>query len=593
MKTLKSLIHSFFFDVVGSDNKVLFFFWSLAVVVVISFGIFLGSQPVSILGVAESREYQVNFGNAVEIKRVHVLPNQIVKKGDLLIELSQADLDLQLRVLRSRYDRLQAEFKLRKELSLLTNDGTRLPAGSDPLQVDLVDTKREIELIERRLRNLFVFAEVEGSVGTVLFKDGEKAPAFATLLTLVPLNPTYVNGYINENLRSMVEVGQTVDVFSTAGTKVQGKVVSVGARIVPIPQRLLRIQTLPAWGREVVVKIPDENHFLLGEKVTVRKAWGITLFSTAQAEADTGTEVLRKSIQDIHFPTTIKEQFDPEISGITYLPEVRQFALISDDYPNDRPLILLMNANGEVAQQMLPIQNLDEMADIESISQQGTDLYLMSSLSANKKDKLKRNRQIFVQVHRSGLNFTAEKQIDLRSALLDAARKSADVTLKKVALLAQGTHINDLEVEGHAVKGDELFILLKRPRFAVDQGTILRVKNLEHVLDTGKINPSDLSVGLEFTMESHIDMGAHSHSDMVFVNDTIFISTSCRDKQCSAVWRINPGETKAHLVEEFNHKGLEGLGFYPATGEIYGVFDHKKNGSKYIAISIPDSSRVE
>ncbi|XGC80323.1 HlyD family secretion protein [Bdellovibrio bacteriovorus] len=592
MKTLKSLIHSFFFDVVGTDNKFLFFFWSTAVVAVLSLGLYLGSEPVSILGVAESREYQVNFSNPVEIKRVHVQPNQVVKKGDLLIELSQADLDMQLRVLKSRMDRLLAEYKLRQEISLLTKDVTRLPAGSDPLQVDIIDTKREIEVIERRMRNLFVFAEVEGSVGTVNFKDGEKAPSFATLLTLVPLNPSYVNGYVNENLQSTVEVGQIVNVFSSSGQTVQGKVVSVGARIVPIPERLLRIQTLPAWGREVVVKIPDENKFLLGEKVTVRKSWGISLFSTAQAEADSGVEIQHKSVQEISFPPSVREQFIPEISGIAYLPEIHQFALVSDDYPGDVPHLLLMNSHGEVTEQMLPILNLDKMEDIESISQQGSDIYLLSSLSGTKKNKLKKTRQLFVKVQRSGLTFTAERKIDLRSALLEASKSSKDVLLNKLFAAAQGTQESDLEVEGHAVKGNELFLLLKRPQFSSHEGIILKIKNLDELLETGRIANGDLSVAVQFTAKAGSDhMGAY-HSDMIFADDTIFIASSCREEKCSAIWRLKPGEKKAELVEEFKTKGLEGLTIYPPTGELYGVFDQKK-GSKFISLAMPDSLRVE
>lgn len=592
MKTLRSLIHSFFFDVVGTDNKFLFFFWSTAVVAVLSLGLYLGSEPVSILGVAESREYQVNFSNPVEIKRVHVQPNQVVKKGDLLIELSQADLDMQLRVLKSRMDRLLAEYKLRQEISLLTKDVTRLPAGSDPLQVDILDTKREIEVIERRMRNLFVFAEVEGSVGTVNFKDGEKAPSFATLLTLVPLNPSYVNGYVNENLQSSVEVGQTVDVYSTSGQTVQGKVTSVGARIVPIPERLLRIQTLPAWGREVVVKIPDENKFLLGEKVTVRKSWGISLFSTAQAVADTGVEIQHKSVQEISFPPGVREQFIPEVSGVAYLPEIHQFALVSDDYPGDVPHLMLMNSRGEVTEQMQPIGNLDKMEDIESISQQGSDIYLLSSLSATKKNKLKKTRQLFVKVQRSGLTFTAERKIDLRTALLEASKKSKDVLLNKIYAMAQGTQESDLEVEGHAVKGDELYLLLKRPQFSNHEGVILKIKNLEDLLETGRISDGDLSVAVQFTATAGSSHMAAYHSDMIFADDTIFISSSCREEKCSAIWRLKPGATKAELVEEFKTKGLEGLTIYPPTGELYGVFDQKK-GSKFISLAMPDSLRVE
>ena len=91
MKKLSAVFRSLLHDVIGPDNKVLLFAWILAVTVILSLGFFLSSESVVVLGVAESREYQVNFDSAVEIKQVHVQPGQIVQKGDLLVELKQSE----------------------------------------------------------------------------------------------------------------------------------------------------------------------------------------------------------------------------------------------------------------------------------------------------------------------------------------------------------------------------------------------------------------------------------------------------------------------------------------------------------------------
>ncbi|MEK2646688.1 HlyD family secretion protein [Bdellovibrio sp. BCCA] len=592
MKTLKAFFKSFFSEVVGHDNRFLFGCWCCAVVSILCFGLVLGTDSVSILGVAESREYHVNFDSSVEIKHVHVLPNQIVKKGDLLIELSQADLDLQLRTLRARFDRLSAEIKLRKQISLLARDIPHLPDSADPLQVELNDTKREIGLIESKLRNLFVFSEVDGAVGSVNFKDGEKAPAFAPLITLVPINPTYVSGYVNENLRSSVKVGQAMVVSSVAGAKVQGQVISVGSRIVPIPQRLLRIQSLPAWGREVVLKIPESNEFLLGEKVTVRHSWGITLFSTAQAdESETKWEPTHPTIENIHFPAQITDQFRPEVSGLVYLPEVRQFAVISDDYPNSRPLILLMNQHGEVAEQMLPIEGLDKMEDIESISVQDSYLYLLSSLSATKKSHLKKERQLFVKIKRDGLKFQLEKEMDLRTALLDAIKNSSDRVLRDIYSHAQGGREDDLEVEGHFVKGDDLYLALKRPILFKNQGIILRIKALERALTKGRISPDDVTVAFQFQYQlPNVDSEIYL-TDIISEGDLVYVASSCRDEQCSALWKLSPGAKTAELVQEFNVRKLEGIAVSPNPRQIYGVFDTKH--AQFIAIPFLTAKRRE
>ena len=50
---------------------------------------------------------------------------------------------------------------------------------------------------------------------------------------------------------------------------VEGDVVGVGSRIVEYPVRLRKRQDIQIWGREVLIKIPENNAFLLGEKVRI------------------------------------------------------------------------------------------------------------------------------------------------------------------------------------------------------------------------------------------------------------------------------------------------------------------------------------
>lgn len=583
MKTLKSLIGSIFKDVVSSDNRFLFICWCMAVTLILFLSLFLNSESVSILGLAESHEFQVSFDSAVEIKQVHVLSGQVVKKGDLLLELNQENLNRQIYSLKSQYDKLSAELKLRRQISSLTNDMTRLPTGVDPLQVELISIKREIEILEKRLRDLFVFAELDGAVGTVNFKNGEKAPAFASLLTLVPLNPTYVNGYLNENLTSTVKVGQTVEVFSNGGKSVYGRIINIGSRIVPIPERLLRIQTLPAWGREVVVRIPSNNDFLVGEKVSVRKAWGLSLFSAAQAgEEATEWKLMANEIKEIHFPSSITDRFSPEISGITYLPELRKFALISDDYPDSKPMILLMSESGEVSEQMLPIFGLEEMKDIESISLDGPYMYLLSSLSPKKNSTLKTARQIFAKIKREGLNLTLESSVDFRKSLLVAMKNSSDPLLTEIEHLVSESENENLETEGHFVKNNELFIALRHPVLVANQGLILRIKSLDKVFSQKNISSSDLTIAYRFNMTLPDHRLTFVLTDIIKSESTVYVASTCQDEKCSAIWKLRDDSNVAELVYEFKEKKLEGLAISPIDKQLYGVFDNKK--SKFVTI---------
>lgn len=581
MKTLKSFIRSIFEDVVNTNNRFLFICWCTAVILILIFGLIVNSESVGILGLAESHEFQVSFDSTVEIKQVHVLPGQVVKKGDLLLELSQENLNLQIHTLKSQHEKLSAELKLRKQISILTKDMTRLPQGADPLQIELTNVQRAIDILEKRLRNLFVFAEVDGAVGAVSFKSGEKAPAFASLLTLVPLNPTYINGYVNENLISTVKIGQTVEVFSNSGKSVYGRIINVGSRIVPIPERLLRIPTLAAWGREVVVKIPSSNQFLVGEKVSVRKAWGLSLFSAAQAgEENLKWKAVEHEVKEIEIPSSITDQFVPEASGLVYLSELRKFALISDDYPNARPMLLLMSESGEISEQMLPIEGLKEMEDVESISLDGPYMYLLSSMSGGKKKILKKNKQLLVKIKKEGLNLYLENSVNLRDALLSAMKKSSEPVLRDIA--AQGAKDEDFEAEGHFVKNDELFVSLKHPVLVPNQGLILRIKSLNTLFEQKTIGSSDVSVAYKFNIALPHRQVTSVLTDIISVENTVYAAASCREENCSAIWKLDAPSKDAELIYEVNEKKLEGIAVLPKNDEIYGVFDQKR--SKFVTI---------
>ena len=83
-------------DVIGTENT--FFGWSIiaAVGLIFSVGFYLSLPNLSFHGLASAREIVVNFESPVEISRVHVVQGQKVKKGELLIELSAAELNTRM-----------------------------------------------------------------------------------------------------------------------------------------------------------------------------------------------------------------------------------------------------------------------------------------------------------------------------------------------------------------------------------------------------------------------------------------------------------------------------------------------------------------
>jgi multidrug resistance efflux pump len=147
----------------------------------------------------------------------------------------------------------------------------QLTTADDPLAAQVQRLSDELSLLQKEQSKLVICAQMNGMIGTVKFKEGEKVSPFDTILTLHEAAPSYVKGYIHENVYSHVAVGDTVRVVSFSDDRqgFAGRVVGVGSRIVDYPERLRKRQDIPIWGREVVIKIPENNSFLLGEKVLI------------------------------------------------------------------------------------------------------------------------------------------------------------------------------------------------------------------------------------------------------------------------------------------------------------------------------------
>lgn len=146
--------------------------------------------------------------------------------------------------------------------------------GNRPIYAQISALKERRSELNRQVKELVVKADLEGRVGTVVYKKGETVEAFKPVLSIHALYPELVKGYIHENVYNKVQAGQQVWVTSLAlnGEAIPqtGIVENVGNRIVEYPQRLKKNVLLPAFGREVLIRLDEkENGMLLGEKVNV------------------------------------------------------------------------------------------------------------------------------------------------------------------------------------------------------------------------------------------------------------------------------------------------------------------------------------
>ena len=168
---------------------------------------------------------------------------------------------------------------LKNELAVANanaNEQIKLLRSSNRLQKDagkseVENLQKELEELKKQQEELTQIAKESWVVGSVNVHDGEKVSSFAPIVTLTHKSPTLVRGYIHERMYQRMDIGETVKVKSlgATGKPVKGKVVGLSSRIVEFPMRMWKMPEMPIHGREVIITIPAENSFLLGEMVTI------------------------------------------------------------------------------------------------------------------------------------------------------------------------------------------------------------------------------------------------------------------------------------------------------------------------------------
>jgi len=149
---------------------------------------------------------------------------------------------------------------------------TILYSKNNPLKAKIDSLEKELELLTSAKEKLLIHSENNGIIGSIHFKRGEIVSPFIPILNIYTQSPSYVKGFIHENVYNNISVSDKVIVSSLTDQKLfsEGDVVGVGSRIIEFPERLRKRPELKIWGREVQIRISEQNRFLLGEKVVIQ-----------------------------------------------------------------------------------------------------------------------------------------------------------------------------------------------------------------------------------------------------------------------------------------------------------------------------------
>jgi len=488
---------------------------------------------------------------------------------------------------RKRYFLVQG---VQAEIDQLTEQSN---AKNHPIDAQLLVLLQRREELLRQNVNLKVSAQFDGRVGSVYFKTGELVSPFQPIISVHSRSPRHIKGYIHENILNDVQVGQVVWVKSIAINQSEksfkGVVDSLGNRIVEYPDRLKKNPLVPAWGREIRVRLETlDQSLLFGEKVQVflespeQNSQWFSIFSEVRASG--GSVLSKKMFTKIESSNANIHADKIEASGILWNPKEAHYLLVSDEQYKHQTSIFIMQEMGVVfAKLALDGGDID---DLESISSEGDYIYVLSSLSHSKRDRLKDERKKLMRFRYQGQRVTEQQNIDLYAVLKKLSKQSSGASL--ALFLKQAIAEHNLDIESHLVLNNALYLGFKSPFVDSDKALIIKVTDVNTLFDGAMpkaeiwrtINLPDPETGEPMQL-----------SDMIQASGQwFFLSVSRGSKKKSVLWHYQPEEGLLKQVQQFSGVQAEGIAYRSDKSLLSVVFDEGNNkSSRYLSIPFSGS----
>ena len=507
-------------------------------------------------------------------------------------------IEIQIEALKS------AKEERRKEFAETNKMYTRmLSEGDAPETIETRKLTEELESLEKKNADMALYAPFEGIVGSVFTKNGngervflkggEKVAAYSPVMSIINKEPSFVKGYIPESHFSAINIGETVTITSANNrTPVTGIVTGLGGRIIPLPLRLLKNHNIPLWGREIVVKIPENNGFILGEKVNIAYGKNIwdniakLLFSYPNSELS-AKEPYKKKLnksKDLT-PNPLQngegdqglieivsdEPLKIEASGAVFVEETGSFIVVSDETEKKQPLLFEVGKDGSA--KSIKIENLNKINDIESIAKESESSYLvMSSMSYSKKGKLKPERRILASFVLTQGKAELKNSVDFYEILKDFAENSSGTAAD---FLKNGITEKSFDIEGMYALKDSLFVAFKDPLFNNQKGVVFEIGGYKTLFDDNKIDGRQLK-----TIFVDIPNDRRISDIYVISHDKFYFTASCSSEKCGGLYLFENG--KSTLIRDFPSLKPEGIAV-DNNGDFFIFFDlGQKADSKFI-----------
>ncbi|MBW1900359.1 MAG: HlyD family efflux transporter periplasmic adaptor subunit [Deltaproteobacteria bacterium] len=468
----------------------------------------------------------------------------------------------------------------------------KLNAPENPLEIQIQRLERELNMLMEEKNKLYIFALVTGIIGSVQCKAGEQISPFDSILTLHTKSPSYIKCFIHESGSANVSVGRKVTVTSLADPaySVIGEVVGIGSRLVEYPRRLSRMLAVQTYGREVRVKIPEDNNLLLGEKVLVSVCDDVKQGSSGFAgsrisvsethareivtSSDSGSD---RCIRAISVSQSMKDISNIEPSGALYLKDIKKYLIISDTTRNHRPVLYLMDEHGNV-EDWIPIRGLKEIDDMEAIAEDAEgNIYIACSQSHAGNGKITAARKLLLRLRRDKVFLYLDKKINLYDLLLDAAGRNRNT--RWAQFIVGGGNDGEINIEGMFHRDGSLYLGFKRP-LKDDKAVVLEISDIDMVFDKGRLDANSIKIWKEFALtDSAYDVatgisGLYPHKKNLYILSYANINKTGARQKVGNLWAYDVANDTLSHIKRFESLKPEGIAYNVDTDAFLITFDH-------------------
>ena len=225
---------------------------------------------------------------------------------------------------------------------------------------------------------------------------------------------------------------------------------------------------------------------------------------------------------DIRRSASLNDIPEIEASGLIYLPDLNRFLLISDETKQMAPVLYLMDPDG-VIRSKTRIRGMDTIDDMEAICADASgNIFLACSQSPKKDGTLPDNRKILAKIKRNGTDFKVLKRCYLSDLLKGAAGKNRAAT---APFIKNG----DIEIEGMFYHEQDLYLGFKKP-LKNGRAVILRIREIEKVLEENRIRPDRVDIWRELDLRSDDSGTGAGISDLLFHDNRLYVLFSAGKK---------------------------------------------------------------